>query len=73
MVVKYSLDIFRGISYIVIFDKTNNWCLFYFHEEHLFFGKNNEFDPEIGYQHVKELKERKKQFPGFKHPLIPNE
>jgi hypothetical protein len=72
MVIKYSYEIFWGIEDIVIFDQTQNWCLFYFHEEHLFFGRENTFDPEIGYQAMQSLYEKKEKFPGFKHPLIPD-
>lgn len=72
MVVKYSPKIFFQLDDIVIFDKSSNWCLFYFHEEHLYFGKDNIYDPEIGYQEVAELYELRNKFPKFKHPLIPS-
>ena len=70
MVIKYSHRIFWG-SDLLIFDKSANWCLFFFHEDYLFFGKENLFDPEIGYEQMRALYRKKEQFPGFNHPLLP--
>ena len=72
MVIKYSWDVFWGVSDVVLFDETNNWCLFYFHEEHLFFGKDNVFDPEVGYQNTHNLYELKRKYPHFKNPILPD-
>ncbi|MES2429821.1 MAG: hypothetical protein V4556_02725 [Bacteroidota bacterium] len=69
MVIKYSHDIFRG-SDTVVFDKTLNWCLFYFHENELFFGKDNIYDPADDNKRMEALNERKKRFPDFKHPYL---
>jgi len=67
MVIKNAGNIFCGDD-IIIFDQTNQWCLVYWHEEKLFFGKVNTFDAEIGYQEMEELNEKKRKYPGFKHP-----
>ena len=40
MVIKYSADLFRSDD-VVVFDASLNWCLFYYHEDVLFFGKDN--------------------------------
>jgi len=68
MVVKHCDDLFFGND-LIFFDETNQWCLTYWHEDELFFGKINTSDPEIGYQRVAALNELEKKFPGFKHPL----
>ncbi len=67
MVVKHAGNIFWGDD-VLIFDDTNQWCLYYWHEEELFFGKINTFDPEMGYQEMGELNEKEKKYPGFKNP-----
>lgn len=72
MVVKYAPEFFGQMDDIVIFDQSNNWCLFYFHEEHLFFGKGNIYDPNLGYQEAEQLNELKRKYPKFKHPLLPD-
>lgn len=40
---------------VVIFDETNQWCLSYWHEDELFFGKINSTDPEIGYNEIEQM------------------
>jgi hypothetical protein len=67
MVVKYSPDIFHGDD-VIVFDKTLNWCLFYFHHDHLFFGKDNIYDPKEDEEHMAVISELKKQYPHFKFP-----
>ena len=54
---------------IVIFDESIQWCLSYWHEDELFFGKMNTTDPEIGYKEVEVMNEKEKKHPGYKHPL----
>jgi len=49
MVIKYWEGIFFADD-IAIFDLSLNWCLFFFHEDYLYFGKNNIFDIEAEYK-----------------------
>jgi hypothetical protein len=65
MVVKYAPNIFFHDD-VVIFDKTINWGLFYFHEDHMYFGKDNIYDPEEAYKKVEELNDLKKKYPNIK-------
>ena len=69
MFIKYAFDIFI-IGDTVLFDQTLNWCLFNYHEGQLFFGKNNVYDPSDDEVYMKELNERKKKYPQFKHPYL---
>lgn len=67
MVIKYCTDLFI-MNDVMIFDQTRNWCLFFFHEDKLFFGKDNIYDNTDDEKMMEELNERKKKFPLFKHP-----
>ena len=67
MVVKYSDDLFQSDD-ITIFDRTLNWCLFYFHPGKLTFGKDNIYDPTNDYKKMEALNEVKKKYPQFKFP-----
>ncbi|MBO9659699.1 MAG: hypothetical protein J7527_12835, partial [Chitinophagaceae bacterium] len=44
MIIRYSPFIFPGGD-VVVFDRTLNWCLFYFHEDEFFFGRDRQYDP----------------------------
>ncbi|NCI47018.1 hypothetical protein [Sediminibacterium soli] len=68
MMIKYIDHIFFG-SDVMIFDKTLNWCLVYFHENRVFFGKDKVYDPAEDDLRMQELNERKKKYPQFKHPF----
>ncbi|MEQ9165704.1 MAG: hypothetical protein RLO12_05575 [Fulvivirga sp.] len=68
MVIKYFDTLFFGDD-IIIFDESNQWCLTYWHEDELFFGRINTVDPEIGYKEVEEMNLLEKKYPGYKHPL----
>lgn len=65
MIVKYSGDIFFNDD-ITIFDESINWCLFYFHHDKLFFGKDNIYDPADDYKKMEAVNEVKKMYPNFK-------
>lgn len=67
MVVKYSKKIFFHEDTIV-FDKTINWALFFFHSDHIYFGYNNIYDPEIGYEKMRKLNEIKHKYPNIDFP-----
>jgi hypothetical protein len=69
MVIKYVDHILFG-SDVVIFDSTLNWCLVYFHENQLFFGKDRFYDPSENEQMMKDLNEKKKKYPQFRHPFL---
>lgn len=69
ILVKYAPGIFfRGD--VMVFDKTLNWCLYYFHENQLFFGKDKRYDPADNERMMQELNERKKKYPQFRHPYL---
>ena len=70
IVVKYCTTLFFRDD-IVIFDKTNQWCLSYWHEDVMFFGKINTVNPEVGYQEMKLMNQKEQQYPGYKNPLKP--
>lgn len=53
MVIKYWTGICRG-SDVVIFDESLNWCLFYFHEDHLFWGSDKVYDPDYEAEKAKD-------------------
>lgn len=69
MVVKYAPDLFI-MNDLMLFDKTLNWCLFYFHHDKLFFGRGNVYDANDDYKRMEALNERKRKFPQFKHPYL---
>jgi hypothetical protein len=69
MVIKYATDLFT-INDTLIFDSTLNWCLFFYHEDQLFFGSGPVYDPTEGEKRIEALNERKKQFPQFRHPYL---
>lgn len=71
MVIKNCDTLFFGDD-IVIFDKTNQWCLSYWHEDEITFGKTSIINSEIGYKEFEELNEKEKKYPGFKHPYKKN-
>lgn len=64
MVIKSCESLFFADD-IVIFDKSNQWCLSYWHEDEIFFGKVHIVDPEIGYKKVEQMNE----WESYKHPL----
>lgn len=67
MVLKYNETIFLS-SDVLIFDKTINWCLFYFHHDHLFFARDNIYDPSERYKKMEQLNEVKRKYPNLKFP-----
>lgn len=69
MFIKYAFDIFL-IGDAMVFDQTINWCLFNYHEGQLFFGKDAVYDSSGDEVYMKELNERKKKYPQFKHPYL---
>ena len=69
MIVKYSDHIFP-FDDTMVFDKTLNWCLFYYHENRMFFGKNNTYDTSEAESEMIALNERKKKYPQFRHPYL---
>lgn len=69
IVVKYAPDLFLADD-VMVFDRTLNWCLFFFHEDKLFFGKDNCYDPAEEEQRMKALNERKQKYPQFPHPYL---
>jgi len=69
MVLKYAHDLF-AIGDTLVFDQTLNWCLFNYHEGQLSYGKDAMYDPTAVDTYMKELNERKKKFPQFKHPFM---
>jgi hypothetical protein len=69
MVLRYSPFIFPGDD-TMIFDRTLNWCLFYYHEDMMFFGRDISYDPSEDEKKMEELNERKRKFPAFRHPYL---
>jgi len=69
MVVKYAAILF-GFDDTMVFDHTLNWCLFYYHEDRMFFGKENQFDGTENEAFLQRLNERKKKYPQFRHPFM---
>lgn len=49
MVIKYWEGLFFADD-IAIFDQSLNWCLYFFHEDYLYFGKDNTFDKDTEYE-----------------------
>lgn len=68
MVIKNCESLFFGED-VVIFDESNQWCLSYWHEDEMFFGKINVITPEFGYKEVEVMNEIEKKYKGYKHPL----
>lgn len=68
MVIKSCGALFWGDD-VVIFDESNQWCLTYWHEDEMFFGRINTTDPEIGYEEVERMNELERKYPGYKHLL----
>jgi len=68
MVIKLCDNLFFADD-IVIFDETIQWCLSYWHEDEMYFGKINTTSPEAGYKEVQAMNEKEKKYPGYKHPL----
>ena len=69
MVIHYSRDLFIGDD-VMVFDATLNWCLVYYHDNHIFFGKDNVYDNSEDEAMMQALNERKKRFPLFRHPYL---
>lgn len=69
MTLRYSPFIFYGDD-ILVFDRTLNWCLFYYHENNMFFGRDNIYDPREDEKKMQEWNERKKKYPQFRHPYL---
>ncbi len=69
MVLKYSHLIFP-FDDTMVFDRTLNWCLFYYHEDLMFFGRNNVYDTSADELEMQRLNERKKKYPAFRHPYL---
>jgi len=67
MIVKYAPDLFFGND-VVVFDKTLNWCLFYFHHDHLFFGRDNVYDSTNDNIKMDEINRLKKKYPKMNFP-----
>jgi hypothetical protein len=67
MIVKYAPDLFFG-SDVAVFDKTLNWCLFYFHHVHLFFGRDNVYDSTNDNIKMDEINRLKKKYPNMNFP-----
>lgn len=55
---------------VMVFDSTLQWCLVYFHENQLFFGEKPIIDTTGDEQQAKQLYERKKKYPNFRHPFF---
>jgi hypothetical protein len=69
MVLRYAQDIF-GFDDTAVFDHTMEWCLFYYHEDQMFFGKGRFYDPAEEEEKMKALNERKARYPQFRHPYL---
>ena len=69
MLIKYSDCLFL-LDDVMIFDNTLNWCLIFFHEDRIFFGKDNIYNSNEDFKQMEELNVRKKKFPQFKHPYL---
>lgn len=69
MVIKYSATLFLSDD-VKIFDATLNWCVFFFHEGCLFWGKDNVYDAADDQKRIEEMNERKRKSPDFKHPFL---
>ena len=69
MVIRYSAYIFYGDD-VAVFDRTLNWCLFYYHDDVMFFGKDRVVDTAEDERMMMELNERKRKYPQFRHPFL---
>jgi len=69
MLVKYA-DLLFLRNDVMVFDSTLNWCLFYFHENRLLFGRDSQYDSTENDALMQSLNERKKKFPSFRHPYL---
>lgn len=69
MAIKYCEHIFFAGD-TMVFDNSLNWCLVYFHENEMFFGKDNVYDPTEDQQKMEALNERKRKYPQFRHPYL---
>ena len=65
MVLKYAADAAHTDD-IVVFDASLNWCLFWNHDHQLYFGQDNQCDPEIAYARIQALYDRKAKYPGMR-------
>jgi hypothetical protein len=69
MLLRFSPFIFYGDD-VAVFDRSINWCLFYYHENDMFFGKDRKYDAGENERMMAELNERKKKYPQFRHPYL---
>lgn len=69
MLIKYADRMFT-IDDVVVFDPTQLWCLVFFHEDQLFFGKDKVYDPAGDEARMRALNEKKRRFPHFRHPYL---
>jgi len=69
MIIKYDADLFI-MPNVMVFDKTRNWCLFFYHEDRLFFGRDNIYDATADLNRMEAWNGRKKKFPQYKHPYL---
>ncbi|MES2062162.1 MAG: hypothetical protein V4456_09600 [Bacteroidota bacterium] len=67
IIVKYAPDLFFSND-MIVFDRTLNWCLFYFHHDHLFFGKDNIYDTTNDQIKMEEINKLKKLYPNMSFP-----
>lgn len=67
MLIKYSGELFFSDD-VIVFDVSINWCLFYFHEDRLFFGKDNIYDPAEDEKNMELISALKKKFPQHNFP-----
>jgi hypothetical protein len=67
ILIKYANDLFFNDD-VTVFDQTLNWCLFYYHHDQLFFGRDNIYDPSEDERKMEVLNERKRKYPQFKFP-----
>lgn len=70
MLLHYSPALFIATD-IVVFDAGFNWCLVYFHEGKMFFGKNIHHDLTNDRLLMEYLNERKRKYPQYRHPYLP--
>ncbi len=69
MLLRYSPFIFPGDD-VAVFDSSLNWCLFYYHDNKMSFGRDRIYDPAEDEQRMRQLNERKKKYPQFRHPYL---
>lgn len=68
MVVRYAPELLCDDD-IVIFDATLNWCLYFYHENYLSFGKYNIYDATDELKKMEEFYEKRKQYPQLRPPF----